>query len=193
MLIILLFSTSAISAGGKKEVTPEASAPVAESTTQIQKDSQDVVLAPFWSINLYGEDVSEEIFAPYDLTMVNVWGTYCRPCITEMPGLGTLSREYKEKGVQIMGIVVDVYHSDQKIFMEKLGTAMEIIAYTKADYPHILQSKELIDLYLKNVQVIPTTFFVDKNGKVLGEEYLGSQSEEDWRKIIDKMISEYVK
>ncbi|MGD1831793.1 MAG: TlpA disulfide reductase family protein [Sphaerochaetaceae bacterium] len=152
----------------------------------------EVSLAPFQTFNLDGETVTEEIFAPYDLSMVNVWGTFCQPCISEMPDLGNLYREYEPKGVQIVGIVVDVYSNDQDVFMEKLATARSIIEYTQADYPHLLQSADLSENYLKNVQVIPTTFFVDSEGTILGKEYISSRSENSWRRIIDKMIEDYV-
>ena len=194
ILIMLLISAQVLFAGGKKETSLETESQVVVTEKKAPANSStSKVLAPFWSIDLNGQEVSEEIFAPYDITMINVWGTYCNPCISEMPGLGILSKEYKDKGVQIIGIVVDVYHSDEKVFMEKLATARDIIAYTQADYRHILQSKDLIDLYLKNVQVIPTTFFVDSKGAIIGKEYLSSRSEEAWRKIIDEMIIEYVK
>jgi len=153
---------------------------------------EEVSLAPFQTFNLEGQTVTEEIFAPYELTMVNVWGTYCQPCITEMPGLGVLAQEYEDKGVQIVGIVVDVYSNDQDVFMEKLATARSIIDYTQANYPHLLQSGDLVENYLKNVQVIPTTFFVDSEGTIVGREYISSRSENAWRRIIDKMIEDYV-
>lgn len=181
--ILLLILTMNIYAGGTKE--QPSSNQQAPSTKSLQ------ALAPFTSMNLKGEEVSEAIFAPYDLTMVNVWGTFCPPCINEMPGLGELAREYKEKGVQIVGIVVDVVNSDEKVFMEKLGTALSIIEYTKADYPHILQLQDLYDLYLKNVQSIPTTFFVDSKGTIVSKEYVGGRTKEAWRAIIEKTMSEY--
>jgi thiol-disulfide isomerase/thioredoxin len=184
VLIIFFILTQNIYSGGKKEevVTP---------TQEVKTTTSSNVLAPFTSMNLQGEEVTEAIFAPYDLTMVNVWGTFCRPCITEMPGLGELSREYKDKGVQVVGIVVDVVHNDEKVFMEKLETALSIIDYTKADYPHILQFKDLYDLYLKNIQVIPTTFFVDNKGNIVSQEFVGSRTEDAWRAVIDKTLSEY--
>jgi thiol-disulfide isomerase/thioredoxin len=157
------------------------------------KGEQEVTLAPFSTLSLDGEEVTEEIFAPYDLTMINVWGTYCQPCISEMPGLGNLAQEYKDKGVQIIGIVVDVYSNDRDVFIEKLATARSIIEYTQANYPHLLQSADLIDLYLKNVQVIPTTFFVDSKGTIVGKEFISTRSESAWKRIIDMMIEDYVK
>ena len=42
----------------------------------------------FTAKDLDGNTVTEEIFAEKDLTVVNIWGTFCPPCIAEMPELG---------------------------------------------------------------------------------------------------------
>ena len=42
----------------------------------------------FTTKDLDGNEVTEEIFAKKDLTVVNIWGTFCTPCIGEMPALG---------------------------------------------------------------------------------------------------------
>ena len=69
-------------------------------------------LGRFTAQDLQGNGVSQSIFADYDLTMINVWATYCPPCLQEMPDLGKLSEEYKDKGVQVLGIVSDVMDYD---------------------------------------------------------------------------------
>ena len=47
----------------------------------------------FEGYDMDGNAVSSEIFAESKLTMVNVWATYCNPCMREMPGLGELANE----------------------------------------------------------------------------------------------------
>ena len=42
------------------------------------------------------------------VTMLNFWGTFCGPCIMEMPGLGDLERKYKDQGFEILGLTVDI-------------------------------------------------------------------------------------
>lgn len=49
----------------------------------------------FTGQDLAGNSVSESVFSESKLTMVNVWATYCNPCLSEMPGLGELAGEYE--------------------------------------------------------------------------------------------------
>ncbi len=116
-----------------------------------------------------GKVVTEDIFAKADLTMVNVWATYCGPCIDEMPDLGKISKEYQDKGFQIVGIVSDTYDAED-------ATAKEIVEETGADYSHIVLNTDLVNGPLKDVQVVPTTFFVDKNGNQVGQVITGSKA-----------------
>ena len=121
--------------------------------------------------------------------MVNIWGTFCTPCINEMPDLGELAEEY-EDNLQIIGIVTDVLNQDGSYSDEQIALAKEIITQTGADYLHLLPSKDLIELKLKNVSSFPETFFVDKNGNLVGSSYLGSRSKEDWAEIINTKLEE---
>src|SRR5690554_3153574 len=80
-------------------------------------------LSPFWTIDLYGNEVDQTIFKNSKLTLINVWATFCPPCLMEMPDLAELSREYNTKDVQIIGIVNDVYSPNQRVFERNLQTA----------------------------------------------------------------------
>ena len=42
--------------------------------------------------------------------------------------------------------------------------------------------------FLKNVQVVPYTIFVDKDGNQVGNPYFGSRSKKDWQKIMDDLL-----
>ncbi|BFL13602.1 TlpA family protein disulfide reductase [[Clostridium] hylemonae] len=140
------------------------------------------IFGTFESETLEGEAVSDEIFSRADLTMVNIWGTFCGPCIREMPDLGELSREYADKGVQIVGLVSDVGKAkDEK--------AEEIVSTTKADYTHIIASQDLMTGILGSVNVVPTTIFVDKEGNQAGDVYSGARDKDEWAGIIDELLN----
>jgi len=146
-------------------------------------------LAPFWTLDLEGNEITETIFSPYQLTLVNIWATFCSPCLQEMPALAELRNEFATKNVNIIGIVTDVYHSNQKIFAENRNTANYIIAQTGADYIHLLPSQDLVNLRLKDSQVVPETFFVDSTGKIVGQTYYGARNKNAWKKIIESTLS----
>lgn len=137
----------------------------------------------FTSKTLEGEEVTDEIFAQADLTMVNIWGTFCGPCIAEMPDLGDISREYADKGFQIVGILCDVMEPGDE-------TALEIVGETKADYTHLIASDDLTMNVLQYVSSVPTTAFIDKEGNVVGEVYAGSRSKTEWELIINQYLAE---
>lgn len=61
----------------------------------------------FATHDIMGNEVTNEVFKDAELTVVNVWGTFCGPCIEEMPDLQTLFEKYSGK-VQLIGIVGDV-------------------------------------------------------------------------------------
>jgi thiol-disulfide isomerase/thioredoxin len=146
-------------------------------------------LSPFWTLDINGNEVTHKIFASSKLTLVNVWATYCPPCLKELPDLGELSKEYDPSLVQIVGIVSDVYHPNQKILEENLRIANDIIKAAKADYLHLLPSEDLFNLRLKDVQFVPETFFVDSKGNIVGEKYISMRSKEEWKKIIDSNLA----
>lgn len=142
----------------------------------------------FTTLDVYGEEVNQSIFNDYDLTMINIWGTFCSPCLKEMPDLGEINSEYEDQGFSIIGIVVDVQNEDGSVDYSQIEKAQDIIANTEADYPHLLQSNNLISGLLSEVQYIPHTVFVDSDGNIIGEEYVGSRSKGEWIEIIESML-----
>lgn len=153
--------------------------------------TKEGTLASFAATTLDGKSVDESLFSGYDLTMVNVWATYCGPCLREMPELGELSGEYADKGVQIVGIVSDLQPNQDWGFSEKaLANASALVQQTGASYIHLLPSQDLYTALLGDVYAVPTTVFVDKDGKVVGDPVVGGHSKADWVKIIESHLSE---
>ena len=148
------------------------------------------VLAGFTAQDLEGNDVDDSIFDGYDVTMINVWGTFCGPCIQEMPDLGQLAEDYADKGVQIVGIVSDATDYEGGYLEENVELAKEIVEETGAGYVHLLPSQDVLNRVLTSIQVVPTTFFVDSEGNQLGGIVTGSKSYDDWTAILDQKLEE---
>ena len=77
--------------------------------------------------------------------MVNVWATYCQPCIREMPDLGQLSGEYDKADFQIIGIISDVPEGSNE---NQIAKAESLIEQTDADYPHLYINESLYNALL---------------------------------------------
>ena len=55
--------------------------------------------------DIEGNNYTQDMFADYDLTMVNVFTTWCSPCVNEIPDLEKLKNEMSDLGVNVIGIV----------------------------------------------------------------------------------------
>lgn len=173
-------------AGSFEETTPS------EDTQTGEKDAQEEaagILSSFACTDLEGNQVDQSILEEYDITMVNVWATFCGPCLREMPDLGELAAEYEEKGVRIVGLLSDVLDSEGNISDEQVETAKEIVESTGADYLHLLPSQDLYGL-LSQIYAVPTTFFVDKEGRQVGKTYVKSMTKENWIQVIEDTLKE---
>lgn len=144
--------------------------------TKIQFEGKDI----------YNKNVTDAVFEDAKVTMVNIWGTFCGPCISEMPDLGKLNKEID--GFQVVGIVIDSVNRKGLPVAKIVESAKTIAKQTGADYLHIIPDAKLQDGILKNVFAVPTTIFVDKDGNQMGKIYTGSKSYSDWKKIIEDLL-----
>ena len=167
---------------------PEQSSTEQTSGADATADASAGAYGSFETTDLAGNVVSADVFADHKLTMINVWATYCSPCLQEMPELGELSKEYKDKGVQIIGIPIDTLEQDGTWSQSQVANAASLASQTGADYLHILPSQDLIQAGLSDIYAVPTTFFVDSRGNVTGDTYMGSKSKKEWEKIIDQTL-----
>ena len=147
-------SSSSDSSGTTKQETSENGFPVN--------------MPEFSTTDMDGNKVTNDTFADYDLTVVNFWATYCNPCIDELPELAEWKKELPDN-VNLIGLLVNVDEkgSDQYKLAEK------IIKETGADYQHLLATEEFDDL-ISDLVGVPTTFFVDSTGKIIGEPFAGA-------------------
>lgn len=140
----------------------------------------------FSADTLDGQSVeSAELFAGAKVTMLNIWGTYCYPCLMEMPDLGKLSKDYADAGLQVAGLICDVDAVDS----ETGATALEQVAETGADYTHMLISKEIIEKVMFDVYAVPTTLFLDSEGKLLCSPVVGSNSYGTWAAAVEELLA----
>lgn len=146
-------------------------------------------LSSFRATTLDGLPVDESIFAGHSLTMINIWATFCSPCLREMPELGQLNEQYQSRGVQVVGIVADAGGSDGTVSMSQVELARKLVKETGAEYTHLLPSSDLISAKLGEVTAVPETIFVDSKGNLVGTSYVGSRSGDEWAKIIDGLLA----
>ena len=165
-----------------------------ENTMAFSTDSQNVAtdLSNLQTMDIDGKEFSGKNFSDYDLTMVNVFATWCSPCVQEIPDLAEIQKEMRDKGVNIVGVVTDTVDQTGEN-QEALEKAKLIRERSKAEYPFLIPDKSNFNGRLSGIQAFPETFFVDKKGQIVGETYSGSHNKKAWLEIIEKELAKVKK
>lgn len=124
----------------------------------------------FTTTDLSGNTITNDIFADKDLTVVNIWGTFCGPCIDEMDELAAWSASMPEN-VQLVGLVSDLYSLEDAKTLEMANLICESTGAT--NYLHLVASADF-DSLMATVVGVPTTYFVDATGAVVGQPIVGA-------------------
>ena len=126
-------------------------------------------IGTFVSEDINGNEVTEAIFADKDVTVLNVWATFCGPCIGEMPDLAALSEELPDNA-QVIGIVIDTQQG------ENVDLAGEICNAAGVNFTNILASETVLETF-GFVEAVPTTLILDSSGNVIGKPIVGADVE----------------
>lgn len=169
----------------KPTVTPTAK-PTAKPTATAK--ATNPLFGNFSAKDVKGNTVTNSVFSGYDVTMVNIWASYCGPCAKEMPDLAALNDEYRSQGFQVVGIILDAADSSGNVDNSALSDAKSVINSTGADYTHIIPSASMFSKYLNRVSSVPTTVFVNSDGEIIGSAYVGSKSKSQWASIIEQKL-----
>ncbi len=103
-------------------------------------------------------DGSEVRLSDFDgrVRIVDFWATWCPPCVREIPHFQALYETYRDKGLTVIGISMDQGGSQVvRTFARKIGM----------DYPTLMGDVKTVRAY-GNIQAIPTTFVIDRQGRV---------------------------
>lgn len=141
---------------------PEDGAPIDEST--MKRGTMD--MKDFSATTLDGGTFTNEDLAKYDLTMVNIWTTWCTSCIEEMPDLQELYAGMLPDNVNLITICGDA--------SEESALAKEILEKLGCTIPTLIPDEKLIDSLMWEIRAWPTTIFVDSEGNMIGEEQIGA-------------------
>lgn len=108
--------------------------------------------APMHGLTGDSEFISRYLGKPL---IINVWASYCGPCLTEM---GSLERLWQRHGDQfnVIGISIDDYRERAEVFLAKAGTT----------FPHYIDRQLMLENML-GAKTIPLTLLIDAEGRVL--------------------------
>lgn len=106
-----------------------------------------------------GNIIDNSIFAKADYSLIVLWGTWCSPCVGEIPILIEAEEELEKMGVQIIGVCEDG--------RDNTDSVNEILNKNNATYVNIMPSPEFYDDFVSLCFAFPTSMMVDSNGDVV--------------------------
>jgi len=90
------------------------------------------------------------------VVLLNFWATWCPPCRAEMPDLIKMQREYRSKGLQVIGVTYPP---------EEIGEVRRFIQKLGVNYPIALGAKETKTLFAQS-ETLPLTIVIDREGNI---------------------------
>lgn len=178
--------TSSAADGGASSQAPDVSSETPGVSSETPMPPAGASALAFATTDLDGAAVDSGILAANTLTVLNVWATWCPPCVEELPELQQLSEAYADRGVQVMGVLEDgvaggardeAVIADAKLLLEDAG----------AGYTVLLPDESIQAELISTMQYFPTTFFLDAGGNVV-ETAIGARSFEEWSEIVDETL-----
>lgn len=118
--------------------------------------------------------------------VVDFWATYCPPCVKQVPQLARLSREYRDKGLEVVGLTSDEKKDQELVvgFLKKAG----------ADYTIGYDNQWISSAFLKGTEnedgttPIPQLFVLSRDGRVV--EHLIGDSPQRGIEYLERVVNQ---
>lgn len=153
-------------------------------------DPDATTVGSFETTDIEGNAYTEKVFSDYDLTLVNAFTTWCSPCVNEMPELEKLYEEMKDQGVGVVGMVLDTVDSNGETDESVVEKAKVLKEKTGVTYPLLIPDAGNLNGRISGLQSFPESFFVDKDGNIVGDAIMGSNDLEGWKEAVEKELEE---
>lgn len=181
LILVLAIMSMAIVSGGcsGSTSTDTETTEVPETSTEVPGTSTEEAETPaegaeliglndFSAVTSGGEKITQSYFENYDVTIINIWGTFCPPCIEEMPQIAEIDSS-KPENIGLLLVCTDGLYEPEymKEILDEAGFEGTCLVAGDGD---------ITDL-VGQVQFVPTTIFVDSEGNLAGEPVVGASAD----------------
>lgn len=127
--------------------------------------------------------LSGEQFSTSDLrgkvVLVNFWATWCTTCVEEMPRMIDTYRKFAPRGYEMVAVAVQSDHPNSvAAFTQKRALPFKVA----------LDGDGSIAKEFGRIRITPTSFLIDKNGRVL-KEYVGEPDWAEFHALVEKALA----
>jgi cytochrome c biogenesis protein CcmG/thiol:disulfide interchange protein DsbE len=112
------------------------------------------------------------------VVLINYWASWCAPCRQETPGLIDLARDYRYRGLSIVGVSMDEGGKP---------AVQSFLSEFHVPYPVLMP--DLATPAVPAIEALPTTVLVDRKGLV-AKSYVGAVREAVFRADVDRLLAE---
>lgn len=161
-----------------------------DSAFAIGRVEDVATVGQFTTQDVFGETWTQDLFADYDLTLVNAFATWCSPCVQEMPELEQLRQAFQEKGVRfnVVGVVLDA-RNGSSLDENAIEQAKLLHEKTGVQFPYLIPDEGEMNGRVKGLAAVPESFFVDSEGRIVSDAYLGARSQDAWAQIVEAELT----
>ncbi len=168
--LIGILTAAAVSCG--KGAKQEGGSAVSAGRGEVGSEAPAFTLA-----DLDGKAVSSEAFKG-KVVILDFWATWCPPCKAEIPHFVRLQSKYRGQGLEVVGLALDAGGAkDVRPFAEDHGV----------NYTMLIGNEDVTKAY-GNITMIPTTFVIDRNGKIR-HRFVGQVGPEVFEQAIQPLLA----
>lgn len=145
------------------------------SPSEVSQDKREVLNDYQWELQKLEGGAADVADSRERVTIINLWATWCPPCVAEMPSFQKLYESY--------GKQVDFYF----VTSEEPEKVQRFMAKNDYTMPVFLQSSAAPNLLQSNA--LPTTFVISKTGEiVINETGTADWNSKKMHKLLDKLL-----
>jgi thiol-disulfide isomerase/thioredoxin len=119
------------------------------------------------------------------VVLLNIWATWCGPCVKEFPDLVKLHETYRDRGLVIITASLDEPEDRAKV--------VSFLEAHRADFPAYSRKGGSVEQFMGPVDrkwpgAIPTTYLFGRDGKPVGNAIVGSRSFAQFSGLVEPLL-----